>query len=163
MVTVRSRCSGAARPAGGGASQGFPGGRSARNQRRRRSGSEGADPRTRYERPWEPLSSHPFPDLLVLSPSNDCLTSGSAWAIMVAKNRKQTGKSPATRTDRDRSPLVSPSGKSSVRRPGREGKAFGSSHSNGLSGIRQRLGLSPSAVARLGVTVLLGKLGALAC
>uniref|UniRef100_A0AAX7T1D8 Dpy-19-like 1, like (H. sapiens) n=1 Tax=Astatotilapia calliptera TaxID=8154 RepID=A0AAX7T1D8_ASTCA len=52
---------------------------------------------------------------------------------MVAKTKKQTGKSPATQTDRDRSPLVSPPGKSNVRRPGREGKVFNSTHSNGLS------------------------------
>ncbi|XP_042339301.1 probable C-mannosyltransferase DPY19L1, partial [Plectropomus leopardus] len=77
---------------------------------------------------------------------------------MVAKNRKQTGKSPATQTDRDRVPLVSPPGKSNVRRPGRDGKAFSSSHSNGLSGIRHRLGLSPSAAVRLGVTLLLAGL-----
>uniref|UniRef100_A0A8C9Y0Y6 Dpy-19-like 1, like (H. sapiens) n=1 Tax=Sander lucioperca TaxID=283035 RepID=A0A8C9Y0Y6_SANLU len=63
---------------------------------------------------------------------------------MVAKYRKQSGKSPATQTDRDKSPLVSPPGKSNVRRPGREGKAFNSSHPNGLSGIRQKLGLTPS-------------------
>uniref|UniRef100_A0A8C2WEM3 Dpy-19-like 1, like (H. sapiens) n=1 Tax=Cyclopterus lumpus TaxID=8103 RepID=A0A8C2WEM3_CYCLU len=80
---------------------------------------------------------------------------------MVAKNRKQTGKSPATQADRDRSPLVSPPGKSAARRPGRggEGKASNGSHANGLSGIRHKLGLTPSAVARLGITLLLGKLG----
>uniref|UniRef100_A0A8C4DFU7 Dpy-19-like 1, like (H. sapiens) n=1 Tax=Dicentrarchus labrax TaxID=13489 RepID=A0A8C4DFU7_DICLA len=77
---------------------------------------------------------------------------------MVAKTRKQTGKSPATQADRDRSPLVSPPGKSTVRRPGREGKAFSSSHPNGLSGIGHKLGLTPSAVARLGVTLLLAAL-----
>uniref|UniRef100_I3JHH8 Dpy-19-like 1, like (H. sapiens) n=1 Tax=Oreochromis niloticus TaxID=8128 RepID=I3JHH8_ORENI len=76
---------------------------------------------------------------------------------MVAKTKKQTGKSPATQTDRDRSPLVSPPGKSNVRRPGREGKAFNSTHSNGLSGIRHKLGLTPSAAAKLGITLLLGK------
>uniref|UniRef100_A0A3P8RQL5 Dpy-19-like 1, like (H. sapiens) n=1 Tax=Amphiprion percula TaxID=161767 RepID=A0A3P8RQL5_AMPPE len=77
---------------------------------------------------------------------------------MVAKNRKQTGKSPATQTDRDRSPLVSLPGKSNVRRPGREGKAFNSSHPNGLSGIRHKLGLTPSAALKLGTTLFLGKL-----
>ncbi|XP_030250411.1 dpy-19-like 1, like [Sparus aurata] len=77
---------------------------------------------------------------------------------MVAKNRKQTGKSPATQTDRDKSPLVSPPGKSNVRRPGRESKAFNSSHSNGLSGIGHKLGLTPSAVAKLGITLLLAAL-----
>ncbi|KAM8734634.1 dpy-19-like 1, like [Acanthopagrus schlegelii] len=77
---------------------------------------------------------------------------------MVAKNRKQTGKSPATQTDRDKSPLVSPPGKSNVRRPGRESKAFNSSHSNGLSGIRHKLGLTPSAVAKMGITLLLAAL-----
>uniref|UniRef100_A0A3B5AZA4 Dpy-19 like C-mannosyltransferase 1 n=1 Tax=Stegastes partitus TaxID=144197 RepID=A0A3B5AZA4_9TELE len=77
---------------------------------------------------------------------------------MVAKNRKQTGKSPATQTDRDRSPLVSPPGKSNVRRAGREGKAFNSPHPNGLSGIRHKLGLTPSAALKLGSTLLLGKL-----
>ncbi|XP_039973604.1 dpy-19-like 1, like [Xiphias gladius] len=77
---------------------------------------------------------------------------------MVAKNRKQTGKSPATQADRDRSPLVSPPGKSNIRRPGREGKAFTSSHPNGLSGIRHKLGLTPSAVVKLGITLLLAAL-----
>ncbi|XP_049439282.1 dpy-19-like 1, like isoform X4 [Epinephelus fuscoguttatus] len=77
---------------------------------------------------------------------------------MVAKNRKQTGKSPATQTDRDKSPLVSPPGKSNVRRAGREGKAFISSHSNGLSGIRHKLGLTPSALVKLGITLLLAAL-----
>uniref|UniRef100_A0AAQ5YJK4 Dpy-19-like 1, like (H. sapiens) n=1 Tax=Amphiprion ocellaris TaxID=80972 RepID=A0AAQ5YJK4_AMPOC len=77
---------------------------------------------------------------------------------MVAKNRKQTGKSPATQTDRDRSPLVSLPGKSNVRRPGREGKAFNSPHPNGLSGIRHKLGLTPSAALKLGTALFLGKL-----
>uniref|UniRef100_G3PGR0 Dpy-19-like 1, like (H. sapiens) n=1 Tax=Gasterosteus aculeatus aculeatus TaxID=481459 RepID=G3PGR0_GASAC len=78
---------------------------------------------------------------------------------MVTKNRKQTGKSPATQADRDRIPLVSPPGKSNARRPGRDGKAFNGSHPNGLSGIRHKLGLTPSAVAKLGITLLLGKFG----
>lgn len=79
---------------------------------------------------------------------------------MVAKSRKQSGKSPATRVDRDRSPLVSPPGKSGARRPGRggEGKASNVSHPNGLSGIRHKLGLTPSAVASLGITLLLAAL-----
>ncbi|TKS82674.1 putative C-mannosyltransferase DPY19L1 [Collichthys lucidus] len=77
---------------------------------------------------------------------------------MVAKNRKQTGKSPATQADRDRSPLLSPPGKSTARRPGREGKAFNGSHPNGLSGIGHKLGLTPPAVARLGFTLLLAAL-----
>ncbi|CAJ1062903.1 dpy-19-like 1%2C like isoform X4 [Xyrichtys novacula] len=78
---------------------------------------------------------------------------------MVAKNRKQPGKSPATQADRDRSPLVSPPGKSTVRRAGREGKAFNSSHSNGLSGFRHRLGLTtPSALVWLGFTLVLAGL-----
>uniref|UniRef100_A0A3Q0T2S8 Dpy-19-like 1, like (H. sapiens) n=1 Tax=Amphilophus citrinellus TaxID=61819 RepID=A0A3Q0T2S8_AMPCI len=77
---------------------------------------------------------------------------------MVAKTKKQTAKSPATQTDRDRSPLVSPPGKSNVRRPGREGKAFSSTHSNGLSGIGHKLGLTPSAAAKLGITLLLAAL-----
>uniref|UniRef100_A0A3B4XQT6 Dpy-19-like 1, like (H. sapiens) n=1 Tax=Seriola lalandi dorsalis TaxID=1841481 RepID=A0A3B4XQT6_SERLL len=77
---------------------------------------------------------------------------------MVAKNRKQTGKSPATQADRDKSPLVSPPGKSNIRRPGREGKAFTGSHPNGLSGIRHKLGLTPSAVVKLGITLLLAAL-----
>ncbi|XP_041649840.1 dpy-19-like 1, like [Cheilinus undulatus] len=74
---------------------------------------------------------------------------------MVAKNRKQTGKSAATQADRDKSPLVSPPGKSNVRRAGREGKAFNSSHSNGLSGIRHKLGLTPAAVFKLGTVFIL--------
>ncbi|XP_070823115.1 dpy-19-like 1, like [Chaetodon trifascialis] len=77
---------------------------------------------------------------------------------MVAKNRKQTAKSPATQTDRDKSPLVSPPGKSNARRPGREGKAFNSSHPNGLSGIRHKLGLTPAAAVKLGITLLLAAL-----
>ncbi|XP_032373464.1 dpy-19-like 1, like [Etheostoma spectabile] len=77
---------------------------------------------------------------------------------MMAKNRKQSGKSPATQTDRDKSPLVSPPGKSNVRRPGREGKAFNSSHPNGLSGITHKLGLTPSAAVKLGITLLLAAL-----
>uniref|UniRef100_A0A674NQA4 Dpy-19-like 1, like (H. sapiens) n=1 Tax=Takifugu rubripes TaxID=31033 RepID=A0A674NQA4_TAKRU len=76
---------------------------------------------------------------------------------MVAKNRKQTGKSPATQSDRDKSPLVSPHGKSNVRRAGREGRAFNSALPNGLLGISHKLGLTPSGAAKLGFTLLLGK------
>ncbi|KAF7649250.1 hypothetical protein LDENG_00144550 [Lucifuga dentata] len=76
---------------------------------------------------------------------------------MVAKNRKQTGKTPATQTDRDKSPLSSPPGKSNVRRPGRDGKGS-NSLPNGLSGIRSRFGLSSSSVLRLGFTVFLAAL-----
>ncbi|XP_076006350.1 protein C-mannosyl-transferase DPY19L1-like [Genypterus blacodes] len=72
---------------------------------------------------------------------------------MVAKNRKQTGKTPATHTDRDRSPLSPPS-KSNARRAGRDGKGSGSLP-NGLSGISARFGLSPSAALRLSFTLLL--------
>ncbi|XP_019958998.2 dpy-19-like 1, like [Paralichthys olivaceus] len=77
---------------------------------------------------------------------------------MVAKSRKQTGRSPATPADRDRNPLASPPGKGGGRRPGREGKAFPGSHPNGLSGIGHKLGLSPSALAKLGITLLLAAL-----
>ncbi|KAM9310221.1 dpy-19-like 1, like [Pholidichthys leucotaenia] len=79
---------------------------------------------------------------------------------MVAKTRKQTGKGPAaTHTDRDRSPLVSPPGKSNVRRlAGREGKASNSPHLNGLSGITHRLGLTSSGATKLVITLLLAVL-----
>ncbi|TNN02854.1 hypothetical protein fugu_010341 [Takifugu bimaculatus] len=77
---------------------------------------------------------------------------------MVAKNRKQTGKSPATQSDRDKSPLVSPHGKSNVRRAGREGRAFNSALPNGLLGISHKLGLTPSGAAKLGFTLLLAAL-----
>lgn len=83
---------------------------------------------------------------------------------MVAKNRKQTGKSPATQADRDKSPLVSPHGKSNVRRAGREGRAFNSALPNGLLGISHKLGLTPPGDGKMVlVALLLGKLGALAC
>ncbi|XP_069031034.1 dpy-19-like 1, like [Embiotoca jacksoni] len=78
---------------------------------------------------------------------------------MVARNRKQPSKSPATQTDRDRSPLVSPpGGRTTVRRLGRDGKALNSPHANGLSGIRHKLGLTPSAAAKLGTALLLAAL-----
>ncbi|AWP15703.1 putative protein dpy-19 -like 1-like [Scophthalmus maximus] len=77
---------------------------------------------------------------------------------MVAKSRKQTGKSPTTQTDRDKNQLVSPPGKSNARRPGREGKAFPGFHPNGLAGIRHKLGLTPSAVVKHGLTLLLAAL-----
>lgn len=83
---------------------------------------------------------------------------------MVAKNRKATGKSQATQSDRDKSPLVSPHGKSNVRRAGREGRGFNSALPNGLLGISHKLGLTPSGDGKLGIiTLLLGKLRALAC
>lgn len=88
---------------------------------------------------------------------------GSLTGTMVAKSRKQTGKSPATHTDRDRSPLVSPHSRSSARRPPREGRASAGSHSNGLLGVRHKLGLASSGAVGLGVTLLLGEFGALAC
>uniref|UniRef100_A0A665T6W6 Dpy-19-like 1, like (H. sapiens) n=1 Tax=Echeneis naucrates TaxID=173247 RepID=A0A665T6W6_ECHNA len=111
--------------------------------------NRGAEPRGRSELPG---SAHTHPGL---SPPTAPTTSGGT---MVAKSRKQTGKSPATQADRDRSPLVSPPGKSAGRRPGREGKASSGSHPNGLSGIGHKLGLTPSV--RLGITLLLGKFGA---
>ncbi|XP_008322378.1 dpy-19-like 1, like [Cynoglossus semilaevis] len=77
---------------------------------------------------------------------------------MVAKGRKQSSKSTAaTQADRDRSPLLVPpaAGKSTLRRAGREGKAATGSHPNGLSGIRHRLGLSPSVAVKLGFSLLL--------
>lgn len=83
---------------------------------------------------------------------------------MVAKNKKQTGKSPATQSDRDKSPLVSPHAKSNVRRAGKEGRALSSALPNGLLGISHKLGLIPSGEGKLGIiTLLLGKLRALAC
>ncbi|KAF3839215.1 hypothetical protein F7725_017932 [Dissostichus mawsoni] len=93
------------------------------------------------------LSSHPsvFFLLILLGFSPPWLFPGET---MVAKNRKQTGKSPTTQADR--SPLVSPPAKSNGRRAG---KAFNGSHPNGL--IRHKLGLTPSAVGKLGVTLLL--------
>uniref|UniRef100_A0A3Q2UG00 Dpy-19-like 1, like (H. sapiens) n=1 Tax=Fundulus heteroclitus TaxID=8078 RepID=A0A3Q2UG00_FUNHE len=76
---------------------------------------------------------------------------------MVAKTRKQTGKSPGqTPTERDRNlHHVSPHSKSNIRRPGRESKAF--SHPNGLSVIGHKLGLTSSSLWKLGVTILLGE------
>uniref|UniRef100_A0A8C7XNW1 Dpy-19-like 1, like (H. sapiens) n=1 Tax=Oryzias sinensis TaxID=183150 RepID=A0A8C7XNW1_9TELE len=75
---------------------------------------------------------------------------------MGAKNRKQAaGKTPAT--DRERSPLVPPHGKSNVRRPGRESKAFHGAHPNGLSSVKQRLGLTPSSLLKLSSLLFLGK------
>ncbi|KAM4600496.1 dpy-19-like 1, like [Polymixia lowei] len=75
---------------------------------------------------------------------------------MVTKTRKQTGKTPAqTQADRDRSPLVPP-GKSSVRR--KDGKGFNSFLINGLSAVRNKLGLTSSAFLKLGTTLLLAAL-----
>uniref|UniRef100_A0A8C7XQM5 Dpy-19-like 1, like (H. sapiens) n=1 Tax=Oryzias sinensis TaxID=183150 RepID=A0A8C7XQM5_9TELE len=76
---------------------------------------------------------------------------------MGAKNRKQAaGKTPAT--DRERSPLVPPHGKSNVRRPGRESKAFHGAHPNGLSSVKQRLGLTPSSLLKLSSLLFLAGL-----
>uniref|UniRef100_A0A667Y1K3 Dpy-19-like 1, like (H. sapiens) n=1 Tax=Myripristis murdjan TaxID=586833 RepID=A0A667Y1K3_9TELE len=77
---------------------------------------------------------------------------------MVAKSRKQSGKTPAPPTDRDKLLFVSPPGKSNARRTGRDGKGFNGFLPNGLSGIRSKLGLTPSAFVKLGITLLLGKL-----
>ncbi|XP_054638629.1 dpy-19-like 1, like [Dunckerocampus dactyliophorus] len=80
---------------------------------------------------------------------------------MTAKNRKQSGKSSSSQSDKgDKSSLVSPGGKSVSRRAGRDGKAHGggSSHQNGLSGIRNKLGLTGCGAARLGFTLLLATL-----
>uniref|UniRef100_A0A3B5LNJ5 Uncharacterized protein n=1 Tax=Xiphophorus couchianus TaxID=32473 RepID=A0A3B5LNJ5_9TELE len=71
---------------------------------------------------------------------------------MVAKTRKQTGKSPGqTQTLHH----ISPHSKSNIRRPGRDNKAF--SHPDGLSIIGHKLGLTSPSVWSLAVTVLLGK------
>ncbi|XP_061812695.2 dpy-19-like 1, like [Nerophis lumbriciformis] len=80
---------------------------------------------------------------------------------MTAKNRKQTGKSASSQGDKgDKSSLVPPGGKSVSRRTGRDGKAHGgaASHHNGLSGIRNKLGLTGSGAAGLGFTLLLATL-----
>ncbi|XP_057689573.1 dpy-19-like 1, like [Corythoichthys intestinalis] len=74
---------------------------------------------------------------------------------MAAKNRKQAGKNDKTST------LASSSGKSNARRAasssssaaGRDAKA-----ANGLSGIRQKLGLTHSGAAGLGLTLFLAAL-----
>uniref|UniRef100_A0A1A8CRS9 Dpy-19-like 1 n=3 Tax=Nothobranchius TaxID=28779 RepID=A0A1A8CRS9_NOTKA len=76
---------------------------------------------------------------------------------MVAKSRKQTGKSPATQTERDKNvPHASPHSKSNIRRAGKEGKP--GVHPNGLSVIGHKLGITSSSVVKLGVTVLLAAL-----
>ncbi|XP_029927570.1 dpy-19-like 1, like [Myripristis murdjan] len=77
---------------------------------------------------------------------------------MVAKSRKQSGKTPAPPTDRDKLLFVSPPGKSNARRTGRDGKGFNGFLPNGLSGIRSKLGLTPSAFVKLGITLLLAAL-----
>ncbi|XP_056142073.1 dpy-19-like 1, like [Lampris incognitus] len=77
---------------------------------------------------------------------------------MVTKNRRQTGKTQAIHGDRDKSPFVSPLGKSSVRRTGRDGRGLsggGGAAPGALWGVGSRLGLSPSALPRLGCTLLL--------
>ncbi|KAM9806904.1 dpy-19-like 1, like isoform X1 [Syngnathus typhle] len=71
---------------------------------------------------------------------------------MAAKNRKQTGKSEKS------PPVVSTGGKSGAKRAaaaagGRDAKA-----ANGLSGIRNKLGLSHTSAAGLGFTLLLAAL-----
>ncbi|XP_027868789.1 dpy-19-like 1, like [Xiphophorus couchianus] len=72
---------------------------------------------------------------------------------MVAKTRKQTGKSPGqTQTLHH----ISPHSKSNIRRPGRDNKAF--SHPDGLSIIGHKLGLTSPSVWSLAVTVLLAGL-----
>lgn len=81
-------------------------------------------------------------------------------AAMVAKNRKQSGKSPASQGDRDNKNLHV-AAKSGARRAGREGKAC--SHPNGLALVGHRLGLSCPSLLKLGTSVVLGKSGALAC
>lgn len=133
------------------------------SQRKHHSGDlkKGADQRSRYE---------PRQGCTAVTPSG---LSSSRPAVkprlllqktMVAKTRKATGKSQATQSDRDKSPLVSPHGKSNVRRAAREGRAFNSALPNGLLGISHKLGLTPSGGAKMGiVTLLLGKLRALAC
>lgn len=102
--------------------------------------------------------SHPLPVLNGPSLPRWLQSNQLYFTTMVAKNRKPTGKSPAAQTNRDRSPLVSPVGKSNARRAGRDSKAFNSSHPNGVSGIRHKLGLTPSAAAKLGFTLFLGEL-----
>ncbi|XP_034030235.1 dpy-19-like 1, like [Thalassophryne amazonica] len=68
---------------------------------------------------------------------------------MVAKNRKQTGKNTAIHSDRDKSPLVSPHGKSNAKRAGRDGKGLSSALPNGLGA---------SAALKLTTTLLLAAL-----
>lgn len=87
---------------------------------------------------------------------------------MVAKSRRQNAaKAPATRADRERSPLEPPAhqhhqnqqqqqqqhyGRSAARRDGRGG---GGSHSNGLPGARHKSGLSGTGTAGQTLTVIL--------
>lgn len=88
---------------------------------------------------------------------------------MVAKSRRQNAaKAPATRADRERSPLEPPAhqhhqnqqqqqqqhyGRSAARRDGRGGG--GGSHSNGLPGARHKSGLSGTGTAGQTLTVIL--------
>ena len=148
-LLLEAPCGSSQRPAGGAAPSGVVA-----------PGEPGADRRSGPEPPWG-CSAALTPPTGASSGLLSLPRLGSSWRTMVAKSRKQTGRSPATPADRDRNPLVSPPGKSGGRRPGREGKA--GSHPNGLSGIGHKLGLSPSALGRLGITLLLGKLAPLAC
>ncbi|CAL8247819.1 unnamed protein product [Lota lota] len=75
---------------------------------------------------------------------------------MVIKTRKQTsGKTQATQVERDKSPLVM---KSNMRRAGRDGKGIWSFLPNVISASRAKLGLTPGAFMKLGVTLLLAAL-----
>lgn len=87
---------------------------------------------------------------------------------MVAKTRRQNAKDQTPQSNgKDRSPFVSPShaGKSNVRRPGKDGKGsvgFNLLQSKsgslpGFSFIRNKIGLSPSALMKIGITLALGK------
>uniref|UniRef100_A0A3Q2XK17 Dpy-19-like 1, like (H. sapiens) n=1 Tax=Hippocampus comes TaxID=109280 RepID=A0A3Q2XK17_HIPCM len=75
---------------------------------------------------------------------------------MAAKSRKQTGKSDKSEKS---PPLASAGGKTGAKRAaaGRDAKT-----ANGLSGIRHKLGLTHSAAAGLGFTLLLGKTASVA-
>ncbi|XP_075884505.1 dpy-19-like 1, like [Nelusetta ayraudi] len=88
---------------------------------------------------------------------------------MVAKSRRQNAaKAPATRADRERSPLEPHAhqhhqhqqqqqhyGRSAARRDGRGGGGGGGSHSNGLPGARHKSGLSGTGTAGQALTVIL--------
>ena len=85
---------------------------------------------------------------------------------MVAKTRRQSAKDQTPQSNgKDRSPFVSPShaaGKS--RRPGKDGKGSGGFNAlqsksvifSGLAFIRSKIGLSPSALMKIGITLVLG-------
>ncbi|XP_012680040.1 dpy-19-like 1, like [Clupea harengus] len=84
---------------------------------------------------------------------------------MVAKTRRQSAKDQTPQSNgKDRSPFVSPShaaGKS--RRPGKDGKGSGGFNAlqsksvifSGLAFIRSKIGLSPSALMKIGITLVL--------